>query len=56
MILAKFLRTPFLYRKAPVTASDYKAWCPQNPYANVKNSYKDLKNLLDCAWPLCGEL
>ena len=40
MAFAKFLRTPFLYRKAQVAASDYNVWCPQ------QNHY---------AWLFCGE-
>ena len=40
MTFAKFLRTPFLYRKAQVAASDYNVWCPQ------QNHY---------AWLFCGE-
>ena len=40
MTFAKFLRTPFLYRKAQVATSDYNVWCPQ------QNHY---------AWLFCGE-
>ena len=40
MTFAKFLRTPFLYRKALAAASDYNVWCPQ------QNHY---------AWLFCGE-